>query len=357
MHFSYSKKIGGLDYKVWLTLCTVALLSFGVIGYKSAVRVNCPVFKIAATGTMQHNNQRARIFYVNEVISFNLMPNPNGKTTPKWNFGDLSPVFTSNAATHRFLISGNYTITVTVDNVCIDKYIIHIVESPLNNNELIPTVEIIAPDSIMQGDSLFLTTTKQSQSYQWAISERMDITPVNQRDAKIFIPDAGVYTILLKVDNGETFQKQILVKSLSNFPAPGPNPDPGPRFPDPPLPGPPPKDPGGDKDSAVKTPTPLPQPTPPVKNYQQLPDPGIRQMMEGVIDKKKTVDDFNDILCDGGKTKVVANGNVTKFSILVDELSNKKGFIIKSKHKIESFKTTRDPQNGNCVKVIYIDYK
>lgn len=358
MHFSYTKKIGGLDYKVWITLVIVSFLSLGVIGFKSVVKSKCPSFRVMATGSLQHANNRGHLFYVQEVISFTLMPNVQGN--PKWDFGDLSPAVYGNAVRHHYLMSGTYTITVSIDNICVERYKVNIVERPLGNDELMPVQAIIAPDTIMLGDPIFVTSGAKSQTFTWSVAERNDITPINERDANLYIPDVGIFTIVLKIDNGAIFQKQIIVKGLDNaivdFPPDGGS--------DIYIPPPPPSGGGGIGggeiiEDTVAAPKPVPTtPQPPIKQYDQLPDNTIREMLNGVIDKKKTTEDFNNILCNGATTKVVANGNVTKFSILVEDLSNKKGIKwLKSKHKITSFKVTRDPQNGSCVQVIYIDYK
>jgi site-specific DNA-adenine methylase len=70
------------------------------------------------------------------------------------------------------------------------------------------------------------------------------------------------------------------------------------------------------------------------------------------------VEDFNNILCNGAGTKVMANNEATTFAALCNELKEKKGvLILKKKRKIESFKVVRDDTNGNCVKIILITYK
>jgi len=46
MHFSFSKRWGVMDFKVWMAFILVSVLSLAFMGYKIATDVKCNLVKI-----------------------------------------------------------------------------------------------------------------------------------------------------------------------------------------------------------------------------------------------------------------------------------------------------------------------
>lgn len=357
MHFTYTKRLGGIDFKVWITLIIIAILSFGVLAYKAATKIKCPPFKIIAGSTIKHEETIANTHFVNEEVSFTCKPVLGDDMEIAWDFGDSSPIFIGPSAKHSFLKPGNYLVVATLNGVCKESINIHVVESSFNLDDASSLSPIIANDNVMQGDSVLISTTATSKNYEWSILELPEIPKSTQQDAHFVFNKSGIFTIVLKVDNGIVYRKQIQVNEVlgpvnpvdlpTSSSLPPPTANSGGNLPDmKPLPT-------GDVDQGDEQTTPEK-----TKVYQQLPDPAIMKMLEDVIEGKKSLEDFDNVLCDGGKTKVMANGSSIKFSMLLEDLGKKKGkLFFKSKRKITSLKSLRDSNNGNCVQIIYIEYK
>ena len=65
MHFIYTKRWGGIDFKVWLTLILMLLLSVGLFAYKASTKIKCPQFKISAGSSIEHQETVANTHFVN----------------------------------------------------------------------------------------------------------------------------------------------------------------------------------------------------------------------------------------------------------------------------------------------------
>ena len=356
MHFIYTKKWGNVDFKVWLTLIVISILSGGVFAYKAATKIKCPQFKVSAGSSIKHDETIANTHFVNEEVTFVCKPELGGDVEISWDFGDSTLVFIGPIAHHAFVKPGNYLVVATVNGLCRESINIHVIENSFNLDDASQLSPIIANDNVMQGDSVLVTTTATSKTYEWSILELPEMPKSSQLDSRFVFNKSGIFTIVLRLDNGVVFRKQIQVNELLNpvnqveLPTSSSLPPPTANVEEK-LPDMKPLSSGSADDEDAATPE-------KAKVYQQLPDPEIKKMLEGVVDGKKNLEDFNNILCDGGKTKVMANGNSTKFSLLLEDLGKTKGkLFFKSKRKISSLKTLRDNNNGSCVQVIYIEYK
>lgn len=364
MHSSLSKRWAGLDLKVWICFITLFVLSAVLLAYKVATNAPCTNFSISATGKLSHpeaNNNHT--FYINEQIGFSTSI-PDSNHTIVWDFDDKTDRKSGPAVTHAYLKEGYYLVKAIIDGKCLQSFNVRITQS--NSTSSISSAPAISPiisaDIVSAGDEAVFNTSAAGANYEWSIEEMPHQPKQTTNQAKFIFTQPGHFTVVLKVDNDKTYRKMIQVNSidtpLSQEPALPPVSatamPPVLQEPLPPLPDKTTEETQPEKPEPVKQ-----EPAaPPSKTYDQLPEPAIKAMVQDVIEGKKDVEDFKNILCNGAGTKVMANNQSTTFAALCNELKEKKGvLIIKKKRKIESFKVVRDEAAGNCVKVIYIQYK
>lgn len=363
MHFSISKQWGAIDFKVWLSLIVLACISLGLFGYRMAHLEKCPVFKITYGNSLAHQHESSNIFFTNETITFDAGVQAAGNALA-WDFGDKTVSKTGTQISHSYAKEGNYLVSLTINGRCKESVNIKIVqnqESHLNN--IIPAVNPIVSNDIFKiGDKADFNTSAASGNYVWGIEELPALGKVTTRSASFIFPKAGNYTVSLLLDDGATYKKMVQVVDpiagapTSVTPLPPVTPMDVPPAPTPvePMPLPQKKE----EQPVVKEEATPAAPEKPSKTYDQLPTPAIQEMLVGVTEGKKTLKDFDNILCNGAGTKVMANDQATTFAALVNELHEKKGLpLMKKKRKIQSVTVVRDDKNGNCVSLLYVDYK
>ncbi|MFT4092333.1 MAG: PKD domain-containing protein [Niabella sp.] len=363
MHFSLSKKWAGIDFKVWVTFIVLTVLSAGLLSYKVATNVPCPAFTISATGKLNHpEGNNSHTFYVNEQITFTASLAATARNIT-WDFDDGSDKKSGASVLHTYIKEGYYLVKAIVNGECIQSFNIRITQSNTITNTVAPAAisPIISADIISLGDEAVFNTSAVGANYEWSVEELPDQPKQTANTAKFAFVKPGNFTVVLKVDDNKVYRKLIQVVDNSNqlgqaAALPPVSPIDAPPVPQEPLPAPD-KTQEDQKNTNAEAEKQEPV-APPAKVYDQLPEPAIRSMLDEVIAGKKGVEDFNNILCNGAGTKVMANNQSTTFAALCNELKEKKGvLILKKKRKIQSFKVVRDDANGNCVKIIYIEYK
>lgn len=364
MHFRFSKKWGVLDYKVYLSFIVVAFLSLGLFSYRVATRVNCPDIKFSLVGKLAHAKENT--FNINEDILFN-----TGLDTALykivWDFGDNTEKHTNAVAYHSYATAGSYEVIATINGVCKESVLVRITESASNVQGFnVPIVNpIVSNDVLKMGDENLFSSSVNADAYEWSVEELPDLGKLTTPIAKFIFTRGGNYTILLKLGDGQRFTKLVQVidpvGNLGNLtPLPPPTTvstsvPPPPVIEDlPPIKKEEPKIEQKQEPEESK-------PEPPVvkKSYDLLPLPAIQAMLEDVTEGKKDVADFNSQLCNGAGTKVLANDRPTTFAGLCMELKKKrkKMLVFKKEKSITSVKVVRDENNGNCITLMYVNYK
>lgn len=362
MHFVYTKQWGRLDFRIWISLIAVALITLALFSYKVATNVACPAFQLKPSSNINHISEGPNTYFVNEQIHFFATRN-DASLMVTWNFGDRSATQIGASVTHSFIKEGNYLVTAIINGNCTESINIRIIQnSTMTGTTGSPDLNRIVSDDIVSvGNETVFNTTAVSATYNWSIDELPELGQQQTKSAKFIFTKAGAFTVTLKLDQGGQYQKTIQVTDPLGA---GVGTSEVPLLPGPAEVGPPPL-PGAiteKKPEAQQPQEPAPvvqEPAPAAsKVYEQLPEPAIQAMLEEVAGGKKDVNDFSNILCNGAGTKVMANDQPTTFAALCNELKEKKGLpLLKRKRRIQSFKVVRDPANGNCVKIIYISYK
>lgn len=360
MHFAFSKQWGKIDYRVWMSLIILSLISFALLGYKLATNVDCPALKLSVISNLNHAGLDSNTFFVNEQVTFNVnTAAPDSYIA--WDFGDKTASHIGTKISHTYTKEGNYLVTVTVKGKCAESMIVRVVQNSISvfDNSALTINPIVSADIVKAGDETTFNTSAVAKTYTWSVEELPDLGKVNTGTAKFIFTKPGTFTVTLLLDNGSVYKKVIqVIDPLAQT---------GKTVALPPITpmGAPPLTPPADE------PLPLPEKNktettdadknanaPPVKTFDQLPTPAIQALLEGVTRGEKSAEDFNNILCNGAGTKVMANDESITFAELMNELKEKKGLpFLKRKRKIKSVKVVRDEAAGNCVKILYIDFK
>lgn len=358
MNFSLSKQWGNIDFRVWITFLWLSVLSLGLLGYKVATYINCMPIQISAKGKLSHTNTTQNIFYVNEQIDFRAHTQLNAKEI-SWNFGDSSTLLEGIVMSHTYTKEGNYLVTVMINKKCTESINVRIIQTTTNLTDAnAPVINpIVSGDVFSVGDECSFNTTITAENYVWSIDELPELGKRSTSNANYIFNKPGNYTVTLTLSDGRNFKKLIQVNdplSKTALPAALPPVTPSDLPPAPIVSNAPPL-PEKKEDIQIAT---EPKPATPEKTYDQLPTPAIQAMLEDVTTGRKNIEDFNNLLCNGAGTKVMANNEPTTFASLINELKEKKGLpLLKRKRKIKSVKVVRDEQNGNCVKILYVDFK
>lgn len=362
MHFSLTKQWGKIDFRVWMSLIVLAFISLALFGYKIATKVTCPAISINITGKLGHTDDEKNTYFANEQVTFTASVKALSKSIV-WDFGDKTQTQTGAAVAHIFPKEGTYLVTVTVDGKCSESINIRVVQGNASMGGDAPELNpIVSNDMVSLGEETIFNTSTQAQTYTWSVDELPELGKINTPTARFIFSKPGNFTVSLALDNGTVYKKLIQVTDplagVANAP---------------PLP---PSAPSMDIPPAPSTPLPMPEekkteepvvkdepkkeeaPAKPQKVYDQLPTPAIKAMLEGVTEGKKDIADFDKVLCNGAGTKVMANNEPTTFAALVNELKEKKGVpLLKRRRKIQDVKVVRDAANGNCVNILYVNYK
>lgn len=362
MHFALTKQWGNIDFRVWLSLIILAFLSLILFGYKVATKVKCPPTTIEAAGKLSHMDDNANTFFVNEQVTFTATVKALAKNIV-WDFGDKAEAQSGAAVAHIFNKEGNYLVTATIDGNCSEVINVRIIQPASSINGNAPQLNpIVSNDIVSQGEETIFNTTATAQTYTWSVDELPELGKINTPVARFIFNKPGNFTVSLLLDNGTLHKKLIQVSDPLAGTAPSvPLPPSAPMdLPPPTTPLPPVEEKKKEeekKEEEKKDNTPS-EPEKPQKEYDQLPTPAIQTLLEGVTEGKKDIADFDKILCNGAGTKVMANNESTTFAALINELKEKKGLpLIKRKRKIQNVKVVRDAGIGNCVSILYVDYK
>jgi PKD repeat protein len=200
-----TRRILGMDYRVWGAMLLVCFLCLGLYGYKQ-IRYNINNDQPCPTDTITVNGKSVEVVgscYLDRISSFKLQSET--AATVEWNFGDGTNMVRGIVVSHGFKQEGSYFVTATVNGRCKFNAEIEVIDDPfLSGNQKNPHVEIYAdPMHPAQGgtvkfycvaDMPFIT------SYEWKVSETNEV----QKDSvpAFTFNNAGKYTIQLVV-NGD----------------------------------------------------------------------------------------------------------------------------------------------------------
>ena len=343
------------------------ILSIGLASYKIAEEKPCVPIIVAINGTTKGLN---KTFFIGETVRFAALFAEDKKIS--WDFGDQSKSEIGIRSTHSYRKEGVYPITVTIDGNCTqhDQVVIKqfIADTSVANNDAIknlfgnPIDGNVSP-TVMQ--SVIYSSTAEAKSYEWSISNYSNYPVKNTREAQfVFLtPGLKVLQLMLNGDPSKVYRKDIIVQPLPTVPK---------NTQDLPLPQVPvyvpqalpqnnaaAKEPDKPVDKPVDKPAEVKPPE--VKTEQQQPaivkpktirigNENFKDMLQDVVNNNADVADFNDYLCDQGKTRVIINDekNWTNFTTLCNTIRGDKRVTITEVEQIIE---------NNCVVKLKVKYE
>jgi hypothetical protein len=324
-----------------LTLVSVALLAYKVIE-----DVPCTPFQITSKG---YNAGSSNSFYLGHKVTFTA--SGEGSSDLTWDFGDHTKEETGNTISHVFTKEGTYIVSAGTNEKCTESITISITGVPAAsyNIDLDAQNPIEAPDASRAGEPINLVCKRTASSYEWSVLNNPTFPLQTGNIASYLFPTPGTITVVLKLDNDpkKEYRKTIQVlppmRTEADFPvANGPSanqPAPTTQYH---IPrekaadaSPDNEEEGGDKAKAKTI---------------IIPSQEFASMFRQATEGKKDLESFNQFLCSGAQTKVLAND--TEWETVGSFYAKTRG---KKKYEIVSVDAVRDDQS--CVTILKIKYK
>jgi PKD repeat protein len=335
----FTKRMMGLDNRVWMTMLIFILLSAALVGYNyrnDAARKPCEDLNIFINGLSDTD----KVFF-NEGDELRFRSYFSATDKVVWEFGDNTGKVEGTSPIHVYLKDGIYRILVTLNGQCqYEKKIIVKPFMPARRDTLGNIIEqIIGSDRGFVGEKMTFTTLITGSNYLWYV-ENDGSYPRQQGDTVNYTFKAPTsYTLVLIVDNnadkkirktitvsrsvsqedGLIKPKVLIEEELKKI---------NPKTPDAEV------QPEAEQPKAEVAP-------PPAKKYKYAADEILKTYLQSLVCGEMNEKDFEEYLCQGSNTAVIENNKERKnFASFCKEVKGKKIEII-------SVKATRDGEN--CV--------
>ncbi len=193
-----------LDKSVIYLFLISFLISASVLAYRYTKYIPCQDVELSIN---------ARAYRQDELIKF--LDNTENAKSWAWDFGDDSEISTNKEALHFYKSPGEYTVTLTVNNICEATKVVTIKEKLfVIDSTKLPVFNI--PRTIKVGETLTVKDeTNNASTWEWRFGETADANATS-RTAEYTYEKAGLKTISLIVngDINHITEKQIMVFAL-----------------------------------------------------------------------------------------------------------------------------------------------
>lgn len=356
----YSRQWLGFDNRVWLALLATVVLSLVLFGFKMISHVACTSVTLSAKGNLEH--KRSNVFYLNEEVVFTARM--QHAQSIAWDFGD-GTTGSGDSVKHTYKAEGIFNVTVLINDKCKEAFPVRVrkITTQAATTETTTVNAISGPDMMAPGTPQTFTSTADAGTYEWTMEGDPSFKIKTGKTIGYTPSTPGNIILILKLDgdSSKTFRKAITIGEAGT-PTSSTGNGQAAIAELPPIPVIKKKDPvvapqtGGGNDPVNPPPVVNTPPVTPVKKkFTIIPDGEFQLMLNDVVDKKKNMMDFNNYLCRGPETQVMANGKWTTFGELCKKLQDRKG-IFNKKVKVKFKRQKLDPDNGNCVLFIEVDY-
>jgi PKD repeat protein len=200
----FTRRISGMDYRVWIAMLFVCFLSVGLYGYKR-IGLTSNNGQPCTTDTITVNGKMVEVVagcYLNRISLFEVQS--EAAATVAWNFGDGTPVEKERIVSHKFIEEGTYRVTATVNGSCETDVLVQVSEDPLlSGAREKPVIEVYSePRYPTPGDTVkfrCLTDLPTVTSYEWKVLETNEVK--NDAEPTFTFTSARTYTIRLKLND------------------------------------------------------------------------------------------------------------------------------------------------------------
>lgn len=333
----FTRRIMGLDYKVWITMLVLVLISAGLFSYTiitSDKKATCTPLDIYVNGRSVTDTIS---FNTGDPISFRVAYSPDSKVS--WDFGDGVAGEEGFHAIHTYRQEARFTVRAIVNKECVYEKKVTI-KVPYIEPVFGPA-DIIGENEATTGEIVDFSTARPATNYEWFVENNSIYPKQSGPKASFKFKRQGTYIVVLLLDQDrkKKFLKTVVVSDDPLF-----NPDIKNKKA---LVIPPPEQKVEQpKDTAVIS---LP-PTIRRPATKVISDDNFKNLVQSVVCEQMLAKDFNQYLCDGENTPVVMNGKRITFALLCGEIRGKK-------IKVESVLAIRDADNCVTSLTVKVDKK
>jgi hypothetical protein len=335
----FTSKSLGMDNRVWATMLLIILLSAGLFAYsykKNGEKKPCESIQIFVNGLSKTDtifftsgdNLRFRSYFSNtdDVV---------------WNFGDDSEPVEGRSATHVFNKESIYTVRILLNGYCeYEKKIAikapAVIELDSSGNEIL---DIIGEERGFVGKSMEFSTPRAAENYEWYIENNHSYPPKSGDSISFVFRTAGTYILVLVLDKNRQhkIRKNIVISNPIGSGADKITPT---KKIDitklPPIK----TDTGNKVNGNTSTPA-TSNTTAHVKTYKYVANEILKVYLQAVVCEKKSLEEFDEYLCEGKKTTVTENGKAPQdFESFYNAIKGK---------KIEIMSVIAGRDQGDCI--------
>jgi PKD repeat protein len=200
----FTRRMLGMDYRVWIAMLFVCFLSLGLYGYKQ-IRLTSMNGQPCTPDTITVNGKMVEVVvgcYLNRPSLFGVQS--EAAATVEWNFRDGTPVEKERVVYHKFTQEGAHRVTVTVNGRCESDVLVQVSEDPFfSGYREKPVIEIYAePAHPEPGNTVkfrCLTDLPVINSYEWKVLETKEVK--KDSEPTFTFPDSRDYTIHLIIND------------------------------------------------------------------------------------------------------------------------------------------------------------
>ena len=360
----FTRKILGLDQRVWLTMGILSILTLGLLSYKLIDKKRCSAFSIKVVSRL---NFAGTTHYTGTNIFFEAN---SSNENVSWTFGDKSRHKGKGLeVNHKFMASGKYYISASINGECETGQFITIEDKPAPSqikNDTLVTKEIVGPSSTFQGKKEeFFSPALADSFYEWVVLFHPELGTQYEDKAMFRFPNIGKYIIQLTLDHIriKSYTKEIFVEEQQKKVQKNKEID------------------DADIDKIIimkkkekeKENNKIVQRPPAADSSSvvtsvepkiiRIGDKLFKNELQLLVEEKKSEQDFYKYLCSKGSTPVILNSKKDKsrtFSQLCKELKGKRGkswIVLKGGSiTIKSVKLIRDEINQDCINLVEVEY-
>lgn len=327
----FTRRLGGLDYKVWITMLVLVVLSAGLFSYtiiKMDRAATCQPLDIYVNG---RNLTDSVIFHTGDPVSFRVAYAPDSKVS--WDFGDGVAGEEGFHTIHTYRQEARFTVRAILNKECVYEKKITV---KVPHIEPAYGPDIVGENTGTTGETLEFTTARPAATYEWYIENNATFAKQSGSKASFRFKHQGTYIVVLVLDQDrqKKYSKPVVIAD----------------------------DPLLNSDIKKQKKLVIPTPSGPVEQPKDtqvislpetvhrpatkvISDDHFRNLVQSVVCEKMIAKDFNQFLCDGENTPVILNNKRMTFGMLCNEIRGKK-------MKVESVLANRD--NDNCVTSITV---
>lgn len=210
-----TRRIVGMDYRIWLTMLVTCFISLGLLRYQQIT--NYQVSNKACADTITVNGKEGiAICYINRLATFGIQTNGAAKVV--WDFGDGSAEVKGSLVSHKFIKAGNYRVVASVNGNCNSEEEVTVKNPPnpdLNKPQKIEVKIFQDPTNPKVGSTVTLEGVPNIpinvNSYEWKLFNARNAPIVKKDSAAIFTFNRpGKYIVQLIINNDPS----LIVKKL-----------------------------------------------------------------------------------------------------------------------------------------------